>query len=84
VRTEVFGVGDGDELRSALDTQAKVRVTGVANESVEAVEVTTQVESRLSNKAKASAAAKTTTKTRAKTVEIRMLLIFREDQWRLR
>jgi hypothetical protein len=39
------------------------------------------LESRFINKAKGFAAAKTTAKTRAKTVERRILLVLREYQW---
>lgn len=68
---------------STVDVRAKLRTSGVASEAVEAVEVMLVVESRLINKAKASVAAKTTTKMRVKTAERSILLALREDQWRV-
>lgn len=68
---------------STVDVRVKMRTSGVANKSVEAVEVMLVVESRLINKAKASVAAKTTAKTRVKTAERSILLALREDQWRV-
>jgi hypothetical protein len=63
--------------------RVEYQVTRVSGGSVEAVEVMVVVESRLINRAKGSAAAKATARTRAKMVERRILLGLREDQWRV-
>ena len=70
VSVEVCTMGD----ESTVDVQVEVRVTGVADRSVDTTSMAV-------NKAKGFAAAKTTARTRAKMVERRILLILREDQW---
>jgi hypothetical protein len=62
--------------------RVEYQVARAAGRSVEVVEVMLLVESRLINRAKGSAAAKATARTKAKMVGRRILLALREDQWR--
>jgi hypothetical protein len=68
----------GGESTSRFDYKAMV-----TDRSVKAVEVMLVAESRLINKARGFAAARTAARTRAKMVERRILLVLREDQWRM-
>jgi hypothetical protein len=79
--SEVEDVAEGKDDESTPVDKVEVKVADVADGSVEAVEVMLVVESRLINKAKGFAAAKTTARTRAKMVERRILLVLRE--WRV-
>ena len=71
VSAEVYTMSD----ESTVDVRVQVRVTGVADGSVVTM-------SAIVNKAKASAAAKATARTRAIMIDRCILLAVREDQWR--